>query len=237
MGINKYYGGKTRYAKKIADVIAQHAEGIDVYIEPFCGWCSVMLELAHRDVFKLYEASDANESLICLLRETSTGNFVPPNNISKDEYQSLKLQKLPSALQAFAGICYSFNGQWFRGYGPQYNIRGYLNCDKFSSQLCDQFTKLSMVTFKHAMYQEYMDNEGCFFYLDPPYRSRTEKYKAFDSIPIPFDTKEFWEFTRKLSQKNTVLVSEYDAPDDFECVLEFPGKHGVEKVFKMSVVV
>ena len=39
-----------------------------------------------------------------------------------------------------------------------------------------------------------------------------------------FDTEEFWEIMRQWSRNNDVYISEYNAPDDFECVLEMPTK-------------
>ena len=39
-----------------------------------------------------------------------------------------------------------------------------------------------------------------------------------------FNTEEFWEDMRVLSKNNDVYISEYSAPEDFECVLEIPTK-------------
>jgi DNA adenine methylase len=234
MGINRYYGGKYKYAKKIANAIERYASRHETYIEPFCGWCSVLSEVVDRKLFEKHIASDANESIVMFLHDTSRGDFVPPGFVSEDEYNDLKSQKSPSALQAFAGVCYSFNGTWFNGYGPRSDPEHhYKNSERFSPILCSYFGKLKDVQFGHEMYEEYVDHEGCFFYLDPPYKSRGKKYKFSDGTTIPFDTDEFWEFARKLSATNTVMVSEYEAPEDFECVLEFKGRNGSEKVFKI----
>jgi len=233
MSANKYYGGKYRYANRIADIIEQIATE-DVYIEPFCGWCSVMSRVTERNIFNQYIASDANESIVMFFHETSRGIFTPPVTMTEEKYNVLKTQQFPSALQAFVGICYSFNGKWFRGYTPRYkNIRFNVNN---SANLTRRIKQLKDVEFEHAMYQEYADREKCFFYMDPPYKSRTEGYKLHTGKKSSFDTDEFWEFARKLSEKNTVIVSEYEAPDDFECILEFPGRCGVEKVFKLKDV-
>jgi DNA adenine methylase len=187
-------------------------------------------------MFEHYEASDANESVILFLNDVSRGIFVPPPDVTREEYYALKASPSPSALQAFAGVIYSFNGIWFNNYAGSYAGAGLKARNTFPGKTVKRLKPLSCVEFKHAMYHEYADHEGCLFYMDPPYKKRREKYKTFNGVPIPFDTDEFWEFTRKLSKKNTVLVSEYEAPDDFECILEFPGRHGVEKVFKMSVI-
>ena len=58
-------------------------------------------------------------------------------------------------------------------------------------------------------------------YCDPPYNN-TEPldYKVlYQGKRIDkFDTDEFWHTMREWSKNNKVFISEYDAPDDFECV-------------------
>jgi DNA adenine methylase len=49
-------------------------------------------------------------------------------------------------------------------------------------------------------------------YCDPPYQGTTK----YSSKTINYN--EFWQWCRDLSGNNIVLVSEYNAPDDFECV-------------------
>lgn len=236
MGINKYYGGKSRYASKMMPVIENYSSGHKTYIEPFCGWGSVLSLVVDKNIFEQHIASDANESVVMFLCETSQGLFVPPTDVSEETFETLKCEKTPSALQAFVGICYSFEGIWFRRYSLKYDPKNFATRDQFPEKLMRRITKLKDVEFKCAKYQEYADCEGCFFYLDPPYKCRGEKYKHNDGSHIPFDTDEFWEFARKLSEKNTVLVSEYEAPDDFEEIWSNTGKRGgKEKMFKLKV--
>ena len=54
--------------------------------------------------------------------------------------------------------------------------------------------------------------KGYVIYCDPPYRGTT-KYKT---EPFPYD--EFYEWVKEMSIHNTVLISEYWMPDDFECI-------------------
>jgi DNA adenine methylase len=48
-------------------------------------------------------------------------------------------------------------------------------------------------------------------YLDPPYEGTTDYGEAFNS-------KFFWDTVREWSKITVVVVSEYEAPDDFECI-------------------
>lgn len=238
MGINKYYGGKSRYAKKMIPIIEKYANGHCTYIEPFCGWGSMLSYVIDQNIFNKHIASDANESIVIFLYETSRGLFIPPKDVSEETYNTLKNEKLPSALQAFVGICYSFEGIWFRKYSVKYDPKHFESRDQFPKKIMQRITKLKNVEFKHALYQDYANHTDCFFYLDPPYKSRGEKYKYNDGSKIPFDTDEFWEFARKLSENNTVVISEYEAPDDFEEIWNMDlNRGGKEKMFKLKSVI
>ena len=73
-------------------------------------------------------------------------------------------------------------------------------------------------------------------YCDPPYKDTT-KYSNL------FNHDEFWEWCRQKSKEgHSVYISEYNAPDDFECIWQKEivssltkdtgSKKGVEKLFK-----
>lgn len=59
-------------------------------------------------------------------------------------------------------------------------------------------------------------------YCDPPYQGTTQ-YGAFAG----FDHELFWDTMREWSKHNTVVVSEYKAPNDFKCVAEFSSRMGL----------
>ena len=62
-------------------------------------------------------------------------------------------------------------------------------------------------------YDEIHIEENSVIYCDPPYNN-TAQYVTGD-----FDSNAFFDWCRK--QKELVVVSEYDAPDDFQCVAIF----------------
>lgn len=75
-------------------------------------------------------------------------------------------------------------------------------------------------------------------YCDPPYEGTT-KYRD------DFDNSKFWRWVRFQSKRgHNVFVSEYNAPDDFECIWvkevnnsltkDTGGKKGIEKLFKIK---
>lgn len=58
----------------------------------------------------------------------------------------------------------------------------------------------------------YGRDSNCVFYFDPPYKDT----KQYSKQSIDYDS--FYDFLRKLSENNIVLVSEYNMPDDFKCI-------------------
>ena len=70
---------------------------------------------------------------------------------------------------------------------------------------------LKDITFKCCSFEEYQGIEGYVIYCDPPYAGTTP-YKQ------NFDYDKFYNWCRKIGEKNIVLVSEYAMPDDFECI-------------------
>lgn len=77
------------------------------------------------------------------------------------------------------------------------------------------------VDFEFADYKG-LEFENCLIYCDPPYNNTTQAYGTGT-----FNTEEFWSVMRKWSKNNDVYISEYSAPDDFECVLEMPTKTSI----------
>ena len=62
-------------------------------------------------------------------------------------------------------------------------------------------------------YDDIYIEENSVIYCDPPYNN-TAQYVTGD-----FDNNAFFDWCRK--QKELVVVSEYEAPDDFQCVANF----------------
>lgn len=75
--------------------------------------------------------------------------------------------------------------------------------------------QLQGIEFGCQNYWELPDTKDCLIYIDSPYQgTKTYAYKK-DS---EFDYIKFWDWVRELSKSNWVLVSEQNAPDDFECI-------------------
>lgn len=158
-------------------------------------------------------ASDANEALITMWKAAQDG-FEFPDYVSLDEYSMYKHVKDPSdPMTAFVGFGCSFGGKWFDGYARSSDKNCYASVTKRS--IAKKVVKLQGVKFKHQSYTN-INVTNCLIYCDPPY-ANTKQYSAVSK----FDNNLFWQTMREwVAKGNVVVVSEYNAPDDFVCVKE-----------------
>ena len=154
------------------------------------------------------------------------------------EDRKLGTHKYSKEYIALIGYCASYGGRYFDGgYGRDskggrsiYNER----LKNFRTQIPD----LNDIEFRCCDYKDFADYKDCLFYFDPPYRNT----KQYSKQSIDYD--EFYDFLRKLSENNIVLVSEYNMPDDFKCIWQkerkvlqksdrVTGEKAVEKLFEI----
>jgi DNA adenine methylase len=218
-----YHGGKSRHGKEIANVIKkiydkQDKQTIHGYIEPFCGMCSVLKHVVTLLPTNLkYMASDQHESLILMWKALQKG-WKPPKNCSISKYNKLKYSNNPSPEKAYVGFAFGYGGIFFCGqHRCMYNVK---HVDK-SETMCLLGHHMNNVKFTKQSYEKYDDNIcGYIIYCDPPYDKRSAYYDDNKNL-IKFDSAKFWEWCRKMSKYNIVIVSEFSAPPDFKSVHTF----------------
>ena len=208
----QYQGSKNRLSKAILPIIEQYRTPEQLYIEPFCGGCNIIDKVSGPRV-----ASDNHEYLIHMWIELQKG-WIPPTDVSKEQYYHVKNnQSLYSkAYIGYVGFMCSFGAKWWGGYAA--NSKGDNYADRASRVLTKQIQKLKDVQFISIDYRDYefdSELESAFFYCDIPYKDTTQYSGS------KFDHEEFYEWCRRMKdQGHTILVSEYEMPSDFECVLE-----------------
>lgn len=228
----QYLGGKSRIANQIAAYLNQIRQPNQPYWEPFVGAGWVLERVKGQPIY----ASDANPHLIELWRAVQSG-WMPPEVVTEDDYRQAMAGEFTNAVTAFVGFGCSYGGKWFAGYA-----RGNTSAKASANSLLRKAHSLENgVHFFYANFLEcYIPAYGCLVYCDPPYDGATG-YGAVGQ----FDSGVFWERVRWLENHgHTVVVSEYNAPDDFSCVLEMPthteirGDNGrdsrVEKLFRLG---
>jgi DNA adenine methylase len=205
-----YLGGKAKCSEHILHVLNDpQYNGYD-YIEPFVGYCHILRRVVNK---KSYTASDNNKYLIALLKHNQqTANA--HCDITKEEYPVLRANKDNDTLRtAYAGFCYSYNGKFFGGYVNQYKDHNYPAERKRYYDKLHKNPVIQQTVFECCDYLQYSNAKGALIYCDPPYQQTTKYHSEFNSTA-------FWDWVRFMSKDNVVLVSEYTAPDDFECIAE-----------------
>lgn len=239
-------GSKARIAKHIAPIINKLIveNNIDHYIEPFVGGANMIEHI----VCKSRAGFDINPYLIALWNGLRYGYEIPVE-MSKDDYLYWRgLYQHPDDTMndtcrfmiGCAGFLATYNAKFFGGYAGVVTTKTGIQRNYYAEarrNILAQLPKVKDVVFACRDYSQVSYLAGnCLIYCDPPY-SKTTKYET------NWNAEPFWSWVRRMSKKHIVLVSEYNAPDDFECILEVEltttldknsRKKDVEKLFRLK---
>lgn len=207
-------GSKNRIAKDLLPIITKYLTKDRWYVEPFCGGCNMIDKVKHDKRI----ANDNNKYLIAMWNELCSGAQFP-KIINREFYEVVREaynkqdKSFSDSLIGWVGFTASFNGRFFDGgycggYKDGNKIREHIN------NIERQIYKMYGCIFKYGNYTEMSIPNNSVVYCDPPYKD-TKQY----STSKYFDHDAFWEWCRQMTAKgHDVLVSEYQAPDDFVCV-------------------
>lgn len=113
------------------------------------------------------------------------------------------------------GFC-TFGAKWFGGYPRGFKEDRVTPRDITNEairNIIKQAPNLKNIHFKCCDFRDINKNiKNYVIYEDIPYRNTT-KY-ATENFPY----EEFYDWAKKMSENNIVLISEYQMPDDFECI-------------------
>jgi len=170
---------------------------------------------------------DNNKYLIALLKQAQENCSVFPSTISKWTYNDVK-KDVKNHVDFYkpwyiglVGFCASYNGKWFGGYAKDTltmigTTRYYIN--EAIRNLIEQSKYLHGIDFVALKDYSEITNviyplQNAVIYCDPPYKGTTG-YQSKD-----FDYERFYNWCREMTAYgHTVLVSEYQMPEDFECI-------------------
>lgn len=235
----KYMGSKNRIAKYLLPIILKDRKPDQWYVEPFVGGANMIDKVVGNRI-----GADFNSYVVDALkfiRDSAT----PANN---DEYTEADYNNAAdlfrggnhiSAVDSYALIAFSFGAKWIGGWSRGENSKGcprdYVSEQNRASE--KQKVLLQGIKLESCSYFELEIPDNSIIYCDPPY-ANTTKYKD------DFDHAVFWQWCRDMSDKgHQVFISEYTAPDDFECLWQKEiqsglntntTKKGIEKLFKYN---
>ena len=200
-------GSKARIAKHILPIMLAECEkkGITTWVEPLVGGANMIDKVP--DTFERV-GYDLNLHTIAALIGIRDHVEELPDNVSEDFYKSIKKTEAHPINSWIRFEC-SFGAKLDNGYARNAKLANYAQMGL--NLALKQSPKIQNVDFICDSYEN-LDFESCLVYCDPPYQGTTG-YKTG-----AFDHDKFFEWCREQAKKNVVFVSEYNAPDDFECV-------------------
>ncbi len=218
-------GSKSRIAKYIVPIIQNYIDQnkIEKYYEPFVGGANVIDKIECKEKY----ASDLNKYLIALLEHVRDGKELY-QYVSKDLYDKARAAFNRGDTSEFEdwqigniGFLASYNGRWFDGGFAKAGYEKTKNGERYrdyyreaKDNVLRQASNLKRIKFYSCNYKT-RNPKSCLIYCDPPY-ANTKQY----ANATKFDYDEFWQIMRDWSENNIVLISEQNAPEDFECIWE-----------------
>lgn len=216
----KYMGSKARFTKELLPIILKDREDGQWYVEPFAGGMNMISEVSGNRI-----ANDNHRYLIEMWSALLNG-WTPPSHISKEQYYEIKatMDTAPPELVGWVGFNCSYSGKWFDGYAGKTktksgSIRDYQL--EAAKNIANQLPKMQNIILSNLSFDDLQIPANSIVYCDPPYFS-TRKYAT------KIDHNYFWDWVRNLSNNgHQVFVSEYTAPDDFECIWQKETKSSI----------
>lgn len=226
----KYMGSKNRIAKDILPIVLKDRLG-KMWVEPFVGGGNMIDKV---DGVRIgYDLNPYVIQALISIRDNILD--LPKNNSEFTETDYSCLRTHDYRFKGYAGFAFSYGGKWLGGWRRDslckrdYVKEAYNNAVK-------QSKKIQGVVLKCSDYKDIIIETPAIIYCDPPYSGATKYNNSFNHF-------EFWEWCRKKSREgHTVFISEYTAPDDFECLYEKKivssltkdtgSKVGTEKLFR-----
>ncbi len=210
----QYLGGKSRIGKRIATILERLRKPGQPYLEPFIGGANVVVHVTGERA-----AGDIDEDVVALWKAARDG-WCPPRNVSEDEYATAKVDPtIPPHLRGFIKYACSWGGKPWGGYARAHKEdRNYARSG--AESVGHKARHLLGVDIQCRPYDSWSPR-GALIYCDPPYANTT-------GYRVKFDNERFWSVVREWSAENTVVVSEYSAPDDFACIAEFTSTRPID---------
>ena len=227
----KYMGSKNRIAKYLLPIILKDRKKGQWYVEPFVGGANMIDKVDGNRI-----GADNNEYLIAMWQGLQE-NKPRPYTIEKELYNKARdffnksdYSSFDKFMIGWIGWMGSYNGRFFDGgySGHSVGKRDYISEQIKNTEA--QLDKIKDITFIHSDYSKLEIPNNSKIYCDIPYED-TKQYSSSKN----FNHNNFWNWTREKSQDgHEVFISEYNAPDDFECIwqMEVTNSMNTTKTYK-----
>ena len=209
-----YMGSKDRTAKYLIPIMNKIIKdnNIDYFFDMCVGGGNLSANKKHHLDVKNIIGVDNNKYLIALLKKVQEKDF-EFIWVSKEEYHKVKSNKnnYEDWYVGYVGFLCSFAGKFFNGYTGINRNSKRTTSKKGYNNLINQKIRLNKLNLFHKDIFNIDYNKlpkNSLLYFDPPYENTTKYHSKFDN-------RKFWELVNKLSKDFIVLVSEFNAPNDY----------------------
>lgn len=227
----KYMGSKNRIAHDLLKVMLPFKNQDQVWVEPFVGGANMIDKIKGKR-----EGYDINQHLILSLLAIRDMPHKLPEYVCENYYKSI-LGTAAHPITSWVRFNCSFGSKFQGGYARSNVNRNYALESKRNA--IRQSPNLQGVSLLCRSYNEIELKPNSFIYCDPPYKNTT-------SYSNEFNHDDFWQWAElQVSLGHTVFVSEYSAPENWDCVWSgeiktsfdsnrTAGKVAVEKLFTLT---
>ena len=227
----KYMGSKNRIAKYILPIILKDRKENQYYVEPFVGGANMIDKVDGNRI-----GADNNEYLIAMWQGLQENRERPYKiekelyNKARDSYNKKDYSLFDKFMIGWVGWMGSYNGRFFDGgySGHSVGKRDYISEQIKNTEA--QIENIKNIEFIISSYAYLKIPENSIIYCDIPYMDTKQYITSKD-----FDHTKFWEWCREKSKEgHQVFVSEYNAPEDFECIwqMEVTNSMNTTKTYK-----
>jgi DNA adenine methylase len=198
----KYFGGKSKVAKKIVKMIPEHK----TWVEPFAGGASVTLAKPQSEKEVL---ADKRADVVNFYRHIKNGRDVRIPPVSKHRFDEIRHK--PESNRS-PGEFLLLQSKSFGGHGQSYADGSSSRAVMLRKRADEYWQRLRKMTLLNSDFQRTMrryDSTNTAFYLDPPYPVTKNDYTDYGREIPPVQTmRQTVEKT-----KGKVILSYPDTPE------------------------
>ena len=225
-------GSKTRISKHILPIMLAERKSGQWWVEPFVGGANMIDKVTGNRIGN--DISQYTIDALVAIRDHVLDLPKSNKEFTEEDYKQLRKSN-DYKYKGYAGFAFSYGGKWLGGWcRDKLGKRDYVN-ESYRNAI-NQSPLLQGVQFVNGSYLDLRIPKNSLIYCDPPY----EKVTGYKD---GFNHDEFWQWCRdKAKEGHIIFVSEYNAPDDFECVWQkrivssltkdTGSKEAVEKLFR-----
>lgn len=226
-----YQGSKNRLAKYIIPILNKliKENNCEVFIDACCGGANIIANTKYPIVCNKKYGFDNNKYLIALFDKIKF-NDLDYIHIDENEYKKVKQDFLlgnntyEDWYYGYVGFLFSYGGLFWGVYARGNDAKGNprnMGRERYNNLLNQKDAlKTATLTIENIFNINLDDldklkkNNNMLIYIDPPYKDTKQYNKQ------KFDTEKFWNLVREMSKRCIVVVSEYEAPNDFITIWE-----------------